>query len=1203
MISDQLSPSTLPQLQDLFNKFDDLKQNYQYYPKYDYNNYYHVPIKEFIENYDEIISGKYQTQCQMLIIEKCQSISNWKEENKVIIRIPRYMPDEISIMTIGNKVIQRTKSIIECIDVNKYSFRNPKSNQIFQFQKGYLKRKQITDKLLNHYHYGNLRFNNHTYGGIASFLKNLLMPNHYDKWRSSFHPKLRDRIDKYGVTPINQKYDIDRYCEDEWEFYEKNNKSIFYEIEKRRSLNYQYLYYLSEPFIYEYDDLHNNHHSQDIDIGWYPSYSIKTWLECTNFDLSTITKYKYRTPINSNYKSFMIDVDKCYSTAIVKYLKYEKIPIYTTNDNEETFDKDTDLVDGKLPVGLYWVEGFEIPFCKWTFESKFYPHFILNILLKDGVLSIDNIKTKLIARQHLNGEALAKFIIEIYDILSLKEAKTICNVFTGLFNRKYDKEDNVVVSNHIPYVIAMIQEMNKCDKFTLKEMNEYFWLRSLRKTRKNFDTSVIYQYIIAGGILNTYEMVKSIWRPEYQLIGVQTDAVCIGVVGEKDLIKPTFMPKFPQDSQFPISVVLNNPYHYEWKKIQPEATNIEIEKYIKPDYIDLEFNQIRYEPNIDLTKEDGCILDAKGGAGKTFTAVKTMKKLMEIKQPHERVVMVAFQGSVVANFQDEIAKQDFYNDECYTIDLFFGNVLENGRMVKRKATYYKNIIAIFIDEKSQLSHDHMRQLVRLKMQEPSIKFYPIGDKNQCESVQTPLYLLEKTQALKYLTTNYMTMPYNPEYARSTQENKEQIDYLIEHKKLDPQFWGEKDNNGNYIYEQKILNENERGITKYRYDKPTSCNVINESFEIKIDGQIVCENAFRTAEGKVCRGQTFKVIDIRDNEVKIIVRKEDEKNECWFPIIYTNQQGVNTTIFAVATAETIYRLQGQTIKENQIIYDIHKMSWESAITSISRANTHEHIKLFDVQRALDKKFKSVYDIQQDILIPAKSKDNNFKKYILYRISNDSNQEYYGITEINFDYHHKIKNVVKYLINNQFDNVLRNRLKQHLDSYNDKYPSAVLEMEQPVKIESYYSRAKSILYGTQKHIQEIEQQHIRMNYYYNKKVKVMNKDIQNKRRSLNNENKMKIDIVKQQIQQYIRGIKITKPTSKCNQYVINDTNLAKANNYKSSTMKKSNVNDLRMLIMNGISKLMNCEKSKVNEAYQEIRNELIQQFKNNDRHINL
>ena len=179
----------------------------------DYSNYHYVSIEEYLANEQAIIDGTYMIdkigdtddlKIQTLVFEKHNDMVKYFEENES----KQSIDYNINVIEVGSQVINKTKHLMDRINLKYHSFRHSKSNQYYMFGEDFGATEKLCEILSQHSDYEkylNFKFNNQTVAGISGALKAIEMDN-FEEWESSFNLELRDKLDKYSIKPINHAY-------------------------------------------------------------------------------------------------------------------------------------------------------------------------------------------------------------------------------------------------------------------------------------------------------------------------------------------------------------------------------------------------------------------------------------------------------------------------------------------------------------------------------------------------------------------------------------------------------------------------------------------------------------------------------------------------------------------------------------------------------------------------------------------------------------------------------------------------------------------------------------------------------------------------------------------------------------------------------------------------------------------------------------
>ena len=236
------------------------------------------------------------------------------------------------------------------------------------------------------------------------------------------------------------------------------------------------------------------------------------------------------------------DGKKNYTMAMYETLKEELIPIYHLGDSIETFDIEKHIwtrLDNKLKHYLFYIPTIQLEPYKLIIPEGIYPHILIQLLLNEKHITFDDIKYCIPCKQHIQGTDISNFVKNIYDLLKDDTSiiKDVINVAAGLFNTKYEsKKDEVLLSASSPFTIAyhnwFLNQNIPNSTIEVTGVDDIDWIRTQSKIRKIQDTSVINQYIVAGGMVRTLKMLKEKWQDGMKLIGFKTDAIYLGITND-----------------------------------------------------------------------------------------------------------------------------------------------------------------------------------------------------------------------------------------------------------------------------------------------------------------------------------------------------------------------------------------------------------------------------------------------------------------------------------------------------------------------------------------------------------------------------------------------------------------------------------------------------------------------------------------------
>jgi hypothetical protein len=217
--------------------------------------------------------------------------------------------------------------------------------------------------------------------------------------------------------------------------------------------------------------------------------------------------------------------------------------------------------------------------------------------------------------------------------------------------------------------------------------------------------------------------------------------------------------------------------------------------------------------------------------------------------------------------------------------------------------------------------------------------------------------------------------------------------------------------------------------------------------IQINSVIVCNSSY-TNDDKITiyKGQLFKCLDIIIEKRKYYCMININNKNTLFPIKYN---GLN--ILQMGNAETNIRFQGQEFTEPYTIHNGDEMTLEEISTAITRATHHNQIRFSNINKLINKSFKSTFTNQKMKLIKG-NKDKN-KYHYLYKIQCDlTNTIYVGRTSredlsLRFEEHtNNIECVVYDIMKNPQNTYFYNNNKEQSRMFGFNNIQEVNKMEQ-------------------------------------------------------------------------------------------------------------------------------------------------------------
>ena len=1110
--SDVLKPKQLCKISSLTHTMNDLHKEVNTDFNFHFNNYYFVSYDELFENMDDIIDGTFKSEYEALVFELYDDDEN------------------INMITMGNRIMKKTKYKLSCINFKRQMFRHPtsKNHQFYIFCDEFRERKEACDILCEKTKLINLKFDNQSWGEISLTLMDYYMDNN-ENWKSAFHPQLQKLVDdmcckplvqglckldekeKIVVWDLNKAYlmaiyellatekipiyhlgdDMVEFDKDEHMWYRKKHKKIILK---------PYLFYIPAIIILPYGLL--------IREGIYPHVLIQHLLDEGHITTKDI---HYCIPAFDCLKgSDLAEFVKTLWELLKDKPKYAKmilnvaVGLFNTKYKSKT---DNVQISTKAP--------FSIAFINWLNEFYDSKQLTWNIQ-SDADDSFDWIRYKTKQRQAKDNGVINQYIVGASIVRTLKMLKTKWQDGMKLVGFKTD-----AVYLHIPSDLDVKDDITKCslfyghtdvfrnahpsryDEFVYDakihfpdqdEYNNKYYDKHYNKTTPDtLDDLKKYPYKL--------EFDKK--PPKYDEVRINALKETLGVVRCKDdmLVKPL-------------------------RRITNEVELLRCIRGISKK-IDKTDDKTKLEKIAEKCKNFAILIYGTAGSGKTTLGIEIQSCLTKLAlKLNKNILITAFQRTTVNSWSNRVQQ---FNKKCETSDRgddvigfchymnwdkYYGSMYKDGLMIRERSVSIapKKIFAIFIDEFFQMPRRCLLDLCYVVRQNPNIIIIPIGDPQQMPAIDSPVYDWSERALMHNFVKCKLQKQYIPESGRFTVEVLQLVKWLeentIESIKKFKNFLLQTNDDGSYKYENNDLHATPYHLCHHRRKK-ISTNVANINKvvcpELQAGGEIICEKDFET---EAVNENDKVVVDSENKPLKVkilvgerckIVKMSADKKSCklevatctdktfgWFPIRYKNY-----THLVPGNASTTFREQGRELTKPYTIHDVSETKKQELIVAISRGKHKTDILFrFSNLEKLEKirTFPCVYKNQSKGFLRAiPSRWENYKqqykparsklaKGFLYHIVDDDDSHYIGETTATVQ-------------NDTQQKTFDRRWKEHT---NPKGKSQVLKMKNPV-MKPYYD-GEYFMFGTYKQRQRIEKKHIRKTLYEcndNKKI-CYNKD---------------------------------------------------------------------------------------------------------------
>jgi len=696
--------------------------------------------------------------------------------------------------------------------------------------------------------------------------------------------------------------------------------------------------------------------------------------------------------VDTNYfkdeNSFGFDVCKSYSSVLIN--NEYKYPIIQQFDEIQIFT-------GELKSGEYYISK-DIALCDglMKYPRGWYPLNFTHFCLKQKVITKKDITMCIYAKQYIKADTFKLFVEHIYKTYDEATSKKIINYFIGDFGTKFNKEDIGCITSSWEIACSLLLQYQENNKINIDSVKDMHFVRVQTKQPKYNTGLPIHRHIIAGGIINLvnlYNEIKTNERP-HKCIAFNTDSIMIKydksesklLKGEdygfcEDIFESELNKSSPLDN---IGKIRDEPYKIksyhifemedrELEVFEPVSWNIEVEE-----------NFDDFVKQIDNLNSG--LITGMPGCGKT--------EIINNIQKHDDLIL-SFTNCAVENARERCG---IFKENFYTFDSFFTEHLTYSQKLDRISNYKR----IIVDEYSMVPVKFMSLLNTIKRtQNKKLLFF--GDNNQCLSIETTgiIYDYSKTSTFTNMCdSNMFVCSYKEKFSRYDLRLKNVLDTFIKDENAAirlPISLKEKKQKNCYVNICRSLNKKWQIIQEctIRYNKEFQTNPmqlefrptinskqINIALDVAVGMKFMCGTNMK--ELLLFNGTVVEIIKFTtDNQIKII-----NKNKLHS---FSHEDFIKH--FEPFFAQTIYRFQGLTIKEDFCIHELPIMSKRELYTSVSRGISLDKVhfnytnNIFvnsDASNAVELKVKVDNDVDEQYL--------NSK---IYKIEFD-NYIYIGVT---------------------------------------------------------------------------------------------------------------------------------------------------------------------------------------------------------------
>lgn len=708
---------------------------------------------------------------------------------------------------------------------------------------------------------------------------------------------------------------------------------------------------------------------------------------------------KYRNEMNGS----AFDIKKSYSSFLINNT-YD-YPIFTVCDEVKPFNSSDDITPG-----LYYVDRviYLTVDNKIFLDRGFYTHMTIDKAIKRGAITKDEIKYCIKAGHHHKGDYFKDLVEFCFNHFDQKEAKKVVNSFTGSLGTRYKHETYGCITDS--YDTAMgccyTENYNKRECKTVL-LNDYYFVRSVQKTRLDSDFIPFYMMIIEGGLWNLVDLHDAIYEPGVsEVIYCNTDA--IGIKRPKkgicdDINNLEFFKELPfYHNQLDIGGFRCEQWKPRGKSPMYNLNPVYDYYFDEPLWNEYEEPE-NYQQYLDDLKQMGSFfIQGDGGSGKSYTVVQLMKEMTE-----KSFIFLSFTNKVVIELKKKGA------EVAYTLDKFFHK--DNKRDLSK-------IHVLVIDEFSMIPMQFLSKLIKIKKKYSHLEFMILGDEKQLPPVITDgakCYKYTNTFVMKYLCKfNYVQARYKPEYSRYDQTTYDILTEFVEKQQLSEKLKDKTLKPGlmqNLCYYRKTAEEvNEECRKLFIKNNPNAVKITNDFYV----GMKIISNENNPILD-IYNSETFEIVDYKKPNISI---KSDLTGETIQVSVLSFKKK-----FDLAYCITIHRSQGSTLEGEYNIYDIYSLSFELMYVAMSRCRNIDNVHFDYIEPFIF--WKQEYT-DNSVLRKGVYKDNFGEKYEngkIYQIKYNDEIIYIGQTT---------------------SEKLETRLKQHIkdaETETDRFHSYIKNLE--------------------------------------------------------------------------------------------------------------------------------------------------------------
>ena len=561
--------------------------------------------------------------------------------------------------------------------------------------------------------------------------------------------------------------------------------------------------------------------------------------------------------------------------------------------------------DGNLTEGEYYIKRVcYLGNNTIKISLGWWPFVLVKYLIEVGSITIEDIPYIIRPSYKLPAKTFSKFANKIYDLFKDIGAKPLNNYFIGELNKQSIKKTKGCVTDSYATAMGLLTHYLEQGKdIKLYQVGKLYFLRLNHREKLFSGHCPIWRHIIASSYIKLDKLHKAVVGPETKVIAYKVDSIKV--------LRPLDIELKDDNDQIPGDIhseTASKPQGYLINdlEIKPEY------KFVKPEW------KIVPE-DLEFVKKNSCLVQGVGGCGKTeMNKNSSTENTLCLSETNKAIDVCRERGIIKSK----------------TFDKYFGSYPDQiKRAINALGQYDK--ISVHIDEFSMTPNKFFRYLLKAKRKFPKLKYVLFGDINQCKPPETVWFDYMKSKLIMELVDyNLMTLSYkNTRYDAKTYEA---LDYFIKNKRL-PDICKDK----------TLLDKSYTNICYYNTTRKTINTDRLKDYCIEFEKKVVKVNGMDIAEGvpvvaidndhtnQIYNSQMFTLDKVNDT---IKLSRDRNKKKVEKEITHETF----TKYFNLGFCCTVYKYQGDTIRNHYNIYDTDTMSFNELYTALSRCVTLDNV---------------------------------------------------------------------------------------------------------------------------------------------------------------------------------------------------------------------------------------------------------------------